>query len=602
MAVQQTMDMARQPYKSALVKLRRSFVQAGLFSAAINVLMLTGPLYMLQIYDRVLASGSVPTLIGLFLIIVVLYAFLGVYDFLRARLLSRAAYRIDQLIGDTAFRQNLQDPATARGNPLRDLEIVRGFLSGPAIRGLFDFPWIPIFLLAVFFIHPSLGYLTLAGAGVVVALAWLNHWATQHTIAGAMRLDAQERGFIERSQRSAETIRAMGMQSVIARRWRAMHADSLAQNQRGGDRSDGFSAFSRAFRLLLQSMLLTGGAYLALSQQISPGMIVGVSILAGRALAPVDQVIGQWRSIGRAAEAHKRLKTALDNAPAEKPRVTLPSPTGAISFNNVTKFMPGAPAGPDRARILAQVSFDLAPGEVLGVIGNSAAGKSSLARMLVGIWKPDAGEVRLDGATLDQWAPDELGRHIGYLPQHVDMLPGTIAENIARFDPKADEKQIFLAARVAGVHELILGLPDGYATRIGTAEQPLSGGQVQRIGLARAVYRLPRIVVLDEPNAHLDAHGDDSLTETIRYLRKKGSTVIVMAHRPSVIAEASKVLILHKGMVARFGAREDIFRLAMQSAPAAEPQAATGSAPAPEPGPVRNAPTPLKPLASRKAG
>ena len=568
------MITAQEPYKTALTKLRRSFVQAGLFSAGINLLMLAGPLYMLQIYDRVLSSGSVPTLIGLFAIIVVLYGFMGIYEFMRSRLLSRAAYHIDQLIGDVTFHQQLQDPENlppGTGNSLRDLEIIRSFLSGPAIRGLFDFPWIPIFLVAVFLIHPMLGFLTLAGAGVVVGVAWLNRWATSHTIAAGANLDAQERGFVELSRRSAEMIRALGMASVITRRWRDMHGASLEQAQKGGDRSDGFAAFSKAFRLLLQSMLLTAGAYLALNQQISAGMIVGVSILAGRALAPVDQVIGQWRSIGRAAEAHKRLKEALDQMPAEKPRVGLPAPTGAISLKDVSKLMPGqagtGKSGSGRGRILSQVSFDLEPGQVLGVIGNSAAGKSSLARVLVGVWRPDAGEIRLDGATFDQWDPDELGRHIGYLPQHVEMLPGTIAENIARFDPEADENQIFLAARAAGVHEMILGMPDGYATRIGGADQPLSGGQVQRIGLARAVFRLPQIVVLDEPNAHLDADGDETLTGTIRFLRKKGCTVIVMAHRPSVIAEADKVLILHQGMVARFGAREEIFQQAVQSVP-----------------------------------
>lgn len=581
------MKPAQEPYRAALEKLRRSFVQAGLFSAGINLLMLAGPLYMLQIYDRVLSSGSVPTLLGLFAIIVVLYGFLGLYEFLRSRLLSRAAYRIDQLIGDITFRQQLQDPSSippGAGNSLRDLEIIRGFLSGPAIRGLFDFPWIPIFLIAVFLIHPALGVLTLAGAGVVAGVAWLNQWTTSETISKGAHLDGQERGFVELSRRSAEMIRALGMQSVITGRWRDLHSASLAQSQKGGDRSDGFSSFSRAFRLLLQSMLLTGGAYLALNQQISAGMIVGVSIMAGRALAPVDQVIGQWRSIGRAAEAHKRLKAALDQLPAEKPRVALPAPTGALSLHNVTRLMPGAAEGTarsDRTRILSQVSFELEPGEVLGVIGNSAAGKSSLARVLVGIWKPDAGEMRMDGATLDQWAPDELGRHIGYLPQHVEMLPGTIAENIARFDADADDEEIFLAARAAGVHELVLGLPDGYATRIGGVDQPLSGGQVQRIGLARAVYRLPALVVLDEPNAHLDTQGDEVLTETIRFLRKKGSTVVVMAHRPSVIAEADKVLILHKGLVARFGAREEIFRQAMQpvsSPPETSPETSSATA------------------------
>lgn len=564
--------MAHAPYRSALARLRRSFVQAALFSAAINLLMLTGPLYMLQIYDRVMASGSVATLMGLFVIVVVLYGFLGVYEFMRSRILSRAAYRFDQLTGEVAFQHQLQgteNSSANAGNPLRDIEIIRSFLSGPAIRGLFDVPWIPIFLIAVFLIHPWLGYLTLAGAAVVAGAAVLNQWLTRDSVARAAGLEMHERSFVEQSRRSSDMIRALGMRTAISGRWQAMHSTNLAQGQTGGDRSDGFAAFSRTFRMLLQSMLLTGGAYLALNQQISAGMIVGVSILAGRALAPVDQVIGQWRGIGRALEAHKRLQAALDEAAPQKPRVTLPDPVGAISLSGVTKLIPGG-ARTDRVRILDQVSFELEPGDVLGVIGNSAAGKSSLAKVLVGIWKPDAGEVRLDGATLDQWAPDALGRRIGYLPQHVEMLPGTIAENIARFDPKADEDQIFMAARAAAVHDLILGLPDGYATRIGTADQPLSGGQVQRIGLARAVYLLPKLVVLDEPNAHLDAQGDESLTGTIRFLRKMGSTVVVMAHRPSVIAEASKVLILHKGQVARFGNREEILQLVMQSVPSVD--------------------------------
>ncbi|KUJ82706.1 hypothetical protein AVO45_18840 [Ruegeria marisrubri] len=561
-------EMTQTPYGRALRALRGSFVQAGLFSAAINLLMLTGPIYMLQIYDRVLASGSVPTLLGLFLIVVVLYAFMGIYEFIRSRLLSRAAYRFDEMTGELAFRQLLENNNKngKGGNALRDLEIIRGFLSGPAIRGLFDAPWIPIFLVAVFIIHPWLGYLTLAGAGVVVALALINQWATRDALARAMQLDGMERAFVGQSLRNAETVQALGMREAVSKRWRAAHQAGLAESQKGGDRSDIFSAGSRVFRLLLQSILLTGGAYLALDQQISAGMIVGASILAGRALAPVDQVIGQWRSIGRAFEAHKRLAEVFAAMPASKPRVSLPEPTGAVQLTGVTKLMPGGMRR-DRSYILDKVSFELEPGDVLGVIGNSAAGKSSLARMLVGVWQPDAGEVRLDGATLDQWEPDTLGRHIGYLPQHVEMLPGTIAENISRFDPNAKEEDIFKAARSAGVHDLILGLPDGYATKVGYAGQPLSGGQIQRIGLARAIYRMPKLVVLDEPNAHLDTQGDQSLTETIRFLREAGSTVVVMAHRPSVLVETSKVLILHQGKVAKFGRREEIFRMAMQSVP-----------------------------------
>lgn len=562
------------PYSRALERLRRTFLQTGALSAAINLLMLTGPLFMLQIYDRVLASGSVPTLVGLFVIVVVMYCFLGVYDFLRARMLSRAAYRLDAMVGKMAFSQQLNedDGAARAGNTMRDLEITRQFLSGPAVRGLFDMPWIPIFLIAVFLIHPGLGYLTLAGAGVVAGLAWLNQRATRDYVSRSMQKDAAERSFAVQSQRNAETIRALGMRAAILDRWQGAHNAALAQGQKGSDRSDGFAAFSRAFRLLLQSMLLTVGAYLALNQQISAGMIVGASILAGRALAPVDQVIGQWRSIARAFEAHKRLKETLDAVPAPKPRVTLPDPKGAVEFFNVTKLMPGG-AQRGRTRILDQVSFALEPGDILGVIGNSAAGKSSLARLLVGAWRPDAGEVRLDGATLDQWDPDQLGSRIGYLSQYVELLPGTIAENISRFEPNPDEDDIFLAARAAGVHDLILGLEDGYATQVGGPGQPLSGGQIQRVGLARAIYRLPKLIVLDEPNAHLDAHGDEALAETIRFLRQYGCTLVVMAHRPSVIAEASKVLILHQGKVAKFGPREDILQLAMQAAPAEQRKA-----------------------------
>ena len=471
-----TPDGARTPYRAAMKRLRRSFFQAGLFSAAINILMLTGPLYMLQIYDRVLASGSVPTLMGLFIIVVLLYAFLGAYDFFRARILSRAAYRFDKLVGEASFQHLLTVEGQGAGSSaLRDLDIMRGFLSGPAIRGLFDVPWIPIFLVAVFIIHPYLGYLTLAGAGIVVAVALLTQWATKGPTEKSAQQDGLERGFTNQTLRNAEVVRALGMRGTMTARWRRMHDNSLVHVQDSGDRSDGFSAGSRAFRLLLQSMLLTGGAYLALQQQISAGMIVGTSILAGRALAPVDQVIGQWRGIARAFDSHKRLRAALDENAAGTNPVQLPAPRGAISLNGLVKFMPQGGQG-ERGRILDQVSFDLAPGDVLGVIGNSASGKSSLARMLVGAWQPDAGSVRLDGATLDQWAPDALGQHIGYLPQHVEMLPGTIGENISRFEPEAEEEQIFKAARLAVVHDLVLALPQGYGTPVGMPSRTPSRG------------------------------------------------------------------------------------------------------------------------------
>lgn len=565
--MQDALNKMNNPYRKALRELRRTFFQVGLFSAAINILMLTGPIYMLQVYDRVLSSGSVATLQGLFIIVVVLYSFLGIYEFLRARLLSRAGYRLDALLGNKVFDFWMHLGAVqdrSGDNPLRDLDVVRGFLASPAILGIFDVPWIPFFLMIVFFIHPWLGYLTLAGAVVVAVAALLNQLATRKAIAQAVGIDSGERGFIEKSRRNAEVVLALGMQRRIVDRWRGMHDQSLAYFQLSGERSEGFSAFSKSFRLLLQSMLLSLGAYLAIKQQVSAGAIIATSIIAGRALAPVDQVIGQWKSIGRVLQAHRSLLTTLDRMPPDQRHITLPEPKGNIQVTNLTKYAPASTQGGPRQKILSQLNFFLTPGDGLGVIGNSAAGKSSLAKVLVGAWRPESGEIRLDGATLDQWHPEDLGRHIGYLPQTLEMLPGTIAENIARFNPQAQDKMIIEAAQIAGVHEMILALPGGYGTLIGMAGQPLSGGQVQRLGLARAIYGNPRLIVLDEPNSNLDGGGDDALSAAILTLRARGSVVVVMAHRPSVIHAVNKVMILHKGIIAHFGNKEEIIQMAMR--------------------------------------
>jgi PrtD family type I secretion system ABC transporter len=573
---------ARNPYRQALRGLLRPLAGAAAFSAAVNLLMLTGPVYMLQVYDRVLSSGSVPTLVGLFAIVVVLYAFQGFYDFLRGRILSRAGYRLDAAVGPAAFRHWLAagragGAATeARGQPLRDLDTVRGFLSGPAASGLMDAPWIPLYLGVVWLIHPWLGMLTLAGTAVVAVLAWINQAATRASIAAAMGMEGAERQFTEAARRQAEAIAALGMGDRAAARWRALHGAALARAQEGGDRSEGFAAASKAFRMLLQSALLTLGAWLALGQEISAGMIVAASIIAGRARAPADQIIGQWRAIGRGIEAHRRLLASFDALPAEPARIDLPAPTGAVAVARLTKLAPGPGPAADRARILQGVSFRLEPGDGLGVIGNSAAGKSTLARLLVGAWTPDAGEIRLDGATPDQWQPAALGRHVGYLPQALDLLPGTIRDNIARFDPAGEDAAVIAAARAAGVHEMILRLPDGYATRVGGAETPLSGGQLQRVGLAR-------LVVLDEPNSTLDATGDEALAAAIAAIRARGGVVVVMAHRPSAIAAVNKLMILHAGQVAQFGPRDEVLAAATRPVPAVQPapETAPGTAPPP---------------------
>lgn len=581
-------------YRSALRAMRRTFVLVGLFSAIINLLMLTGSLYMLQVYDRVLSSGSVPTLLGLFAVVVVLYAFLGLYEFVRSRLLSRASYQLDNAIGSEAFRVWLRanlpgEPRRAEGHPLQDLEVVRNFIASPAILGLYDTPWIPFYLAIVFFIHPWLGVLTISGAVIVALAAFLNRFLTQEAISRSMSTEASERGFSENGRRNAEVIQALGMQGRIIEKWRQMHRARLGMGQVGGDISEMVSAFSKAFRLLLQSAMLTLAAYLVLQQEITAGMIIASSIIAGRALAPVDQVIGQWRMIARSGEAHKRLQAFFDDRQTERPRINLPAPTGILSVSKLTKLAPGNAPKKERARILDGVSFQLQPGDGLGVIGNSAAGKSTLARLLVGAWRADSGEIRLDGATQEQWDPIDLGRSIGYLPQSLDMLPGTIRDNIARFDPSADDVVVIEAARLAGVHEMILRLPDGYATYVGGSDQPLSGGQIQRVGLARALYGNPKIIVLDEPNSNMDVGGDDALCAAILKMRSLGSVVIVMAHRPSAIAAVNKLMVLHQGKLAQFGEKAEVL-LAAGGKGAPSSSSVPMSAPGPQPKPSKPAP------------
>ncbi|PYE82221.1 type I secretion system permease/ATPase [Pseudoroseicyclus aestuarii] len=549
------------PYRVAMARLRPPLGAALSFSALVNLLMLTGSIYMLQVYDRVLTSGSVPTLLGLFAIVVVLYAFLCLYDVLRRRLLSRAALHLDGALGGAAFDQFLASglPESAgKAQPLQDLKTLRGTIGSPALVALIDLPFVPLFLGVLFMLHPWLGWLTLAGAGVTGAIALINRLVTGPSIAESGDLEAEERAFTEGSRRAAETITAMGMTGVVDRVWLRMHSASLAAAQRGAEASETLAAMSRSVRMLLQSAILTLGAYLVLQGQISGGMIIAASILSGRALAPVDQVIGQWRSLDRALQAHRRLRRLFATLPAAPEPVALPDPTGEITVTGVTKFAPGS-RGPDRPRLLEGIDVTLHPGDGLGVIGKSGSGKSTLARVLAGAWQADTGEVRIDGATLSQWDPARIGREIGYLSQSVEILPGTIRDTIARLQEDATDEAVIAAARLAGIHEMILQLPQGYATQIGgAAGMPLSGGQLQRLGLARALYGMPRLVILDEPNSNLDAEGEEALTRAIRALRAAGSVVIAIAHRPSALAALNKLLLLEAGRVAQIGDKDEV--------------------------------------------
>lgn len=566
-------------YTKALDAIRPALVAVAAISAAVNVLMLTGPLFMLQVYDRVLASGSVATLQGLFAIVAVLYAFLGFYDFLRHRILSRAGYRLDALLSGPAFalwmRPGTAGPAAAAGSaqPLRDLDILRGFLSGPALC-LFDLPWIPLYLGILFLIHPWLGAITLAGAAVVTAAAVLNRHLSEAGLTRAMRMEGAERDFTSQSRRSAETIAAMGMQGRVTARWREMHLNRLGAGQGAGDTGQGFATFSRTFRMFLQSALLSVAAWLTIGGEISGGMIIASSIISGRALAPVDQVIGQWRAILRAREAHRACLTGLAGARPAGAGAHLPDPTGAVLAANLTCLVPAEGEAGKRGRILDHVSFALDPGDGLGVIGPSASGKSTLARLMIGALSPDAGEIRLDGARPAQWDPEDMGRHIGYLPQTVEMLPGTVRDNICRFDPAARDTDVIATAKLAGVHEMILRLPLGYGTLLGAEAAPvLSGGQIQRLALARALYGDPKLIVLDEPNSNLDQEGDRMLAGAIAEMRRRGSTVVVMAHRPGVLAAVNKILVLKDGHAVAFGPKEEVLG-SKEAAPAAPPRPA----------------------------
>lgn len=580
-------------YAQTLRGLRPGLIAAAAVSAVISLLMLTGSLYMLQVYDRVLASGSLPTLAGLFAIVVVLYSFLGLFDFLRARMLSRLAIRLEARLAPQAFQGWLAAGQQGATQPLRDLEALRGFVGGPIMPGLFDLPWVPLYLGILFLVHPWLGWLTIAAALVVACLAWISHRLSQKRIVQSLSDEAIARDFADRSRRCAEMILAMGMQGAVTARWRRMQLAMLLTSQRAGDPAELLAAISRAFRMLMQSAILTLGAYLVIKGEMSGGMIIASSILTGRALSPVDQIIGQWRGIGRALEAHHRLAQFFAKLAPETVVVELPAPKGQITVSHLVKLAPAHGLAEPR-KILDDISFTLQPGDAMGVIGASASGKSTLARLLAGAIAPDSGEFRLDGATRAQWDATSLGRHIGYLPQQVELLPGTLRDNIARFDPAHSDADVIAAAEAAGIHEMILHLADGYATRVGSPEAtPLSGGQVQRLGLARALCGKPVLVILDEPNAHLDRAGEDRLTQCIQQLRAAGSVVIVMAHRPNVLAATNKLLVLDEGRVTSFGPNQPTLVSVAPAPRETEQPEAEPPEPAEQPAQVASAPLPF---------
>ncbi|MCG8490143.1 MAG: type I secretion system permease/ATPase, partial [Sneathiellales bacterium] len=526
--------------KSTLSNVRSIFWAVGLFSFFINLLMLVGPFYMMQVYDRVLTSGSIPTLIFLTIAAVGLTLLSAMLEWLRSRLLVRMNGRLETGLRQTVFSGLFR--ASSQGNqmaqPLKDLETTRGFLSGAGLVTFFDAPWAPVFLALIFVFHPILGFIATAGAVLLFLLAIASEFLTRNILMKSSSDTGAASQFAQSALQNKEVVMALGMLPGMYNRWKEKYDSGHALQAKAADRSGVLTAISKFIRPILQVAMLGTGAYLALLQEISPGVMIASSIVMGRALAPVQGAIGSWKGFVLARSAFSRLKEFLNGLEETKLQSRLPDPKGVISVERAVAAAPDS-----KLPVLKGISFTIAQGESVGIIGPSASGKSTLARLLVGLWTPTSGQVRLDGVEIAKWDPEELGPHIGYLPQDVELFEGSVFENISRFT-EGDPEAVIQAAQKAGVHQLILGLEQGYDTNIGPNGCVLSGGQRQRIGLARALYGNPSLVVLDEPNSNLDAEGEEALRQALLGLKKEQVTTVVIAHRPSVINVVDKVLIL----------------------------------------------------------
>ena len=550
----------------ALRRSRSAFLGVALLTGLINILMLTGPLFMLQIYDRVLPSHSIPTLVGLAVLTAGLFFFQGILDAIRGRVLLRIGGAINDEMSARAYDAVARLPLKTRGGsdglqPIRDLDQIRSFLGSPGPSALFDLPWMPLYVAICFLFHPLIGIAAAFGALILIVLTITAEAVTRTPAKAAVGFASTRHALLEASRRNAEVMQAMGMGGAMSARFGAINDDYLRNHRRASDRAGTLAAVSRVLRLVLQSLVLGLGAYLVINQEATAGVIIASAILMSRALAPVELAIANWKGFVAARQARRRLSELLATLPQGKQPLPLPKPELALSVESVCASPPGG------QRVVVQdVTFTLKGGEGLGIIGPSAAGKSSLARLIVGVWLPVRGKVRLDGAALDQWSPICLGRHIGYLPQNVELFDGTIAENISRFEAEPEANAIIAAAKSAGVHDLVVRLPEGYDTRIGEAGAALSAGQRQRVALARALYREPFLVVLDEPNSNLDSEGEEALTAAIRSVRSRGGIIVVIAHRASALAAVDQVLVLNQGRQQAFGPRDVVLRTVLPTA------------------------------------
>ena len=555
--------------RDALRDARRSLAGAAVLSAAVNILMLAGPLYMLQVYDRVLTSRSVPTLAALTIVLVGAYVFQAFLDAVRSRIIARSAALIDERLRKLAYLAVLRFGAhsnTPPGGhqPVRELDNIRAFMTATGPIAIMDLPWIPVFLALCFLIHPVLGLLSLAGAGILLVIAIVER-ATREPARQIAGQSANRAAALEAGRRSSEVVAAMGMTGALNERWASVDERFLIGSQRAADIVSKYSSISKGARLLLQSAILGAGAYLVIGQELTAGSMIAASIMMGRALAPVETAVANWRTFVTARQSIGRLSKSLSSGNSESCDTHLPAPERQLSVVQAAVSAPGR-----QSVLVSGISFELGSGDALGIIGPSGAGKTSLLRALVGVWKPAKGFIRLDGATLDQWDPEKLGSFIGYVPQDSGLFDGTISENIARMDGRPDSSLVLAAAKNAGAHEMILRMPAGYDTRIGETGLALSAGQRQRVALARALYRDPFLIALDEPAANLDQEGELALQRAIRAAKARGAIVILIAHRPSALAECNKVLVLTNGLQQAFGNRDEILPKVMPTRAASE--------------------------------
>jgi len=551
------------PLDHALREARRGLLVVAALSLFLNLLALTSPLYMFQVFDRVLASGRVETLVALTAIAAFALLCLGALEVIRSRVLGRISTWLDRALARAALTASLGETLAGRpigGQAMSDLAQLRGFINSQGIFPIFDAPWTPLFVAVIWLLHPWLGVLALLSAALLFALALANELLTRAPLAAAGQawLAAQRR--YEGALRNAEVVQAMGMLPALLGRWQGEHERVLDGQACASDRTGWIYGTSKFVRLFVQVAILGLGAYLVLQGALTSGGMIASSILLGRALAPVEQAIGAWKGFVAARASHDRLQHLLQRHPGEAPAIALPAPEGRIAVNGLNF------KAPDGRPILKGVSFELAAGEVLAVVGASASGKSTLCRLLTGVWPPDGGHVRLDGAEVHRWERVDFGRHLGYLPQDVELFAGSVRDNIARMTDAPDDA-VVAAAQLAGVHDMILHLPEGYATEVGPRGAILSGGQRQCIGLARAMFGMPRVVVLDEPSASLDQVGESAVLDAIGRLKARGSTVVLVVHRPGLLTHVDKVLVMSEGAGVLFGPRDRVLARIMVRSP-----------------------------------